>query len=207
MNAEKNRSEIIKTIPAVIAADSKTAAIALAASRRLNEMYAATETSNFYANIDLLSEDILDTMARDMNLSWWDIGYNIDIKRKLMKQAGAIQKREGTEWAVETVVKAVFGNSAEVRYWYDDKTIPTNRFVVILENAARVSDSQIKKAVSRVKRATMIFDGTAQRVEVRAGQACEMAEVTVKIISGVAVWNGEYNFDATIAFDSEAAYG
>ena len=162
--------------------------------------------TSFYTNIDVLPEAVLDAMADGMGLSWWDTDYGLEAKRKLMKKAGAIQKREGTHWAVEEVLKAVVDESAKVHYWYDDMTIPKMRFMVTFSPEVEISEEEIKKIVERVRRAGMTFEGVAAAAQVLLPEIKETLVTEISDINGAAVWNGEFNMDGEIYFDSEAEF-
>lgn len=68
--------------------------------------------------IDKLTEAELDQLATDKNISWYDYGANITVKRGLIKNAKLVFNRLATVWAVESVMNDYLPNS-ELIEWFD----------------------------------------------------------------------------------------
>lgn len=108
--------------------------------------------ANIAYSLDSYPEDILDELALEKNIFWYDANASIQIKRNLIRNAEKVFKYLGTDYAVEEVIKDYFGDG-EIQQWYDYGGQPFH-FKVITSNP-KVNDVlalQFSKAVNRVKR-------------------------------------------------------
>ena len=117
-----------------------------------------------YAFVDGAPEYILDLMAVELNVWYYDRSYDIDVKRNLIKNAFQVAIKNGTTWAVERVLDAVYGSIGAIKEWYEYNGTP-NHFRIDLDALGITSDSlkadQISTLVSlidKVKRKTARLD-------------------------------------------------
>lgn len=68
--------------------------------------------------IDNLSEQVLDVLAYDLHIDWYDCNYPADIKRAIIKSSIHVHKKMGTKYAVETALRAVH-KDAGVSEWFE----------------------------------------------------------------------------------------
>ena len=90
--------------------DPKVEALAYAVreeKRRIMDSAAKTRTM---AMPDDLPESILDTLAVELRTPAYDETFPIETKRKLIKGTLAFYARLGTPWAVNWVIRTIFGN-------------------------------------------------------------------------------------------------
>ena len=101
--------------------------------------------------IDSLSEDILDMLAWQMHVDFYDATLNTEVKRSLIKNAYRIHKFKGTPAAVEELISTVF-DSGEVVEWFDYGGDPY-KFRVITANESVTVDKaeQFVRALNSVK--------------------------------------------------------
>lgn len=71
-----------------------------------------------YAVVDDLSENILDLIAIEFRTQYYDENFDIEVKRNLIKNTLNWYIRLGTPYAVEELVKTIFGEG-EVEEWFD----------------------------------------------------------------------------------------
>lgn len=75
------------------------------------------KVSNF-VNIDDLPEGLLDYLAYQRHVDFYEFDLPIEQKRELIKNSIAWHRKKGTPWAVEKVASIVFP-SADVVEWFD----------------------------------------------------------------------------------------
>lgn len=85
------------------------------AVRRLLAYEKCAMVQNF---IDSLPEQILDVLAHDLHIDWYDYGYPADIKRAVIKSSIRVHQKLGTKYAVETALRAVHKGAA-VSEWFE----------------------------------------------------------------------------------------
>lgn len=70
-----------------------------------------------YANIDAASEKLLDELAWQFHLDYYDSTADISVKKNLIKSAILIHKNKGTPFAVKKLIIDVFGYG-ELLEWF-----------------------------------------------------------------------------------------
>lgn len=73
---------------------------------------------SIYPRIDELPEALLDILARDFKVDWWDADCSLEQKRRLLKSSWRVHKKLGTKAAVETAASAVYPY-ARVQEWFE----------------------------------------------------------------------------------------
>lgn len=72
---------------------------------------------SIYSRIDELREDLLDILAHDFKVDWWDPNYNLEEKRRVFKSSWYVHKHMGTKAAVVTAVSAIYPET-KVEEWF-----------------------------------------------------------------------------------------
>lgn len=70
------------------------------------------------ANIDGLSEDVLDLMAAELRTQYYDQTLDVEKKRELVKNTLRWHAHTGTATSMEQMASVVFGEDAGVEEWY-----------------------------------------------------------------------------------------
>ena len=106
------------TFPPVLRNDSDFDGAARAIALKLEENISLSEYALVYSRIDGLSETVLDTLAYDFNIGWYDYSYSIEEKRRIIREAFKIFRFIGTKYAVETALRSIYP-VAYVREWFE----------------------------------------------------------------------------------------
>ena len=97
--------------PKMIALAKGFAAEALKVSGHLNDVL-------IYSRFDELPEALVDILAYDMHVDWYDYDMPLKVKREVVKNSVRVHKRMGTKYAVETALGSVWPES-EVEEWFE----------------------------------------------------------------------------------------
>lgn len=111
------KENLLVTLPAVLANDENMAALAQAVADVLASRTNEIGYVSIYAAIDTLSEELLDILAYDFKVDWWDHSYSVEQKRKTLKDSFWVHKHLGTKYAVQTAISAIYPNAA-VEEWF-----------------------------------------------------------------------------------------
>jgi phage tail P2-like protein len=132
--------------------DRTTIAMCAALTPQLQQIAQETKLALLYSRIDTLPEMILDELAWQMKLDWYDTMADLEIKKQLVKTAPIIKACLGTPFAVEEVIKIYFGDGY-TQEWYEYGGEPF-MFKVITTNSAVTGDlaDQFIKVLNAVKR-------------------------------------------------------
>lgn len=115
MNSLKQALQLLpyslKTDPVVVAM-YETVAI------QLQEAYEDAHALADVKKVDQLPESMLDLIAYEKHVDFYDNQLSIVQKRKLIKSSISWHRKKGTRWAVERVVSIVYPN-AKIQEWFE----------------------------------------------------------------------------------------
>jgi len=93
-------ANLLAQLPRVLAEDENTDALGAAAAEVLAAQQADIALASIYARIDELPEGLLDILAYDFKVDWYDYDASLDIKRATIKDCFFIHRTRGTKAAV-----------------------------------------------------------------------------------------------------------
>lgn len=138
--------------------DETTRALCAALTKQLLELSGEIVKCLIYARISELDVTILDELATQMRVDWYDSTAPVEIKRQLVKNAIKVHKYRGTPYAIEQVVQDCFGDGF-VEEWFDYGGEPYH-FRVVTSNPAVTGEqaTQFAQAVETVKNIRSVLD-------------------------------------------------
>lgn len=147
-------------LPPVMQKDPKIKALAKAMADQLLQVSGIIDNVLIYSRIDELPEALVDILAYDMHIDWYDYSYPIETKRDLLKNSVKVHKRMGTVYAVEKALGAVHPEST-VEEWFDYGGEPHHFRIVCDTTHSRIAASyrDIVNAVNMYKRLSSQIDG------------------------------------------------
>lgn len=140
-------------LPTALSHDPKMVTLAKAIAGQLLEVSGHINDVLIYSNFDQLPEALVDILAYDMHVDWYDYSYPLSVKRDLVKNSVRVHKRMGTKFAVETALGGLWPDS-EVEEWFEYGGTPHHFRVVcdVTENRITASYGQIINTVQMYKR-------------------------------------------------------
>lgn len=154
------KENLMETLPPALREDASVVAQAEATAEVLARRLAEIDRIRIFSNIDHLDEPLLDILARDLKVDWYDYNYPIAAKRAVIKSSVLVHKRLGTVYAVKSALGSVFPNS-EVEEWFNYGGEPF-RFQVVLNTSQSRAPAEffsIKRTVDYYKRFSAHMDG------------------------------------------------
>lgn len=112
------KKNLLLLLPSALVHDPSMMALAEASAGALEKRLAEIDRVRVIANIDGLDEDLLDILARDFKVDWWDGNYSLDEKRQTLKDSWRVHKTLGTKAAVETAISAIYPET-KVAEWFE----------------------------------------------------------------------------------------
>lgn len=110
---------LLRALPEVLRNDDNMLALATAVAAALSARTEEIAGLLIYTQIDQLPEDLLDILAYDFKVDWYDPTYmTLAEKRQTIKDSWYVHKHLGTKGAVERALSAVYG-SAKVVEWFE----------------------------------------------------------------------------------------
>lgn len=107
-----------RILPSSISGDATVKDIVQAISGRLAQLGEQAELVLILPRLKKLSEEIVDELAWQYHVDFYDVSADITKKRELVRKAIARHRYKGTPAAVEEVCSAAF-DTAEVLEWYE----------------------------------------------------------------------------------------
>lgn len=108
---------MLHALPDVLKNDSGTAALASCTAAALAERKAEIDSLILYARMDELPEPLLDLLAQDFKVDWWDGDYSLEEKRQTLRDSWHVHRTLGTKAAVETALSAIYPNTKVIEWW------------------------------------------------------------------------------------------
>lgn len=172
MNSEYGitRENLMFTFPRAIAEDKSLYTLGDEAAQLFVIRKRETDIPRIFPAIDRLDEAVLDILAYDLKVDWYDYDYPIQAKRELIKNSVLAHKRLGTVYAVKSVLNSLYPNS-ELEEWFTyDGTPGCFRLNVNVSNSAEdgavivYSTEEILRRIATVKRLSAHLEGVSYMV-------------------------------------------
>ncbi|NCE63013.1 phage tail protein I [Pseudoflavonifractor sp. 524-17] len=112
------KENLLLLMPPALTHDKSIMALAEADAEALVARLAEIDRVRIISNIDALEDAVLDILARDFKVDWWDADYSVEEKRRTLKDSWRVHKTLGTKAAVETALSAIYPN-AKVTEWFE----------------------------------------------------------------------------------------
>lgn len=102
------KENLMLIVPPALTHDPAMMARAAADAEALEARLAEIDRVRIISNIDGLDEDVLDILAHDFKVDWWDPNYSLEEKRRTIKDSWRVHKTLGTKAAIETALRAIY---------------------------------------------------------------------------------------------------
>jgi len=118
MNKGITKENLLLVVPPALTHDPSMMALAAVDAEALAARPAEIDRARVIPNIDGLDEAVLDILARDFKVDWWDADYTLEEKRRTLKSSWRVHRTLGTKAAVETAIRAIYPGSC-VEEWFE----------------------------------------------------------------------------------------
>ena len=140
---------LLSHFPLVLTDDERLEAIAQVVAEQLVQRASEAKLGVLYANIDILPEVVLDILAYDFKVDWWDTSYSLEEKRKTLKDSWQVHRMMGTKAAVEMGISSIYP-STKVEEWFEYDGDPYYFRLRINAAGLRTDTERHEKVLNRV---------------------------------------------------------
>lgn len=112
------KENLMRTFPAVLDQDEGMNPLGQMIADALSKLMTKADLVKIYSRIDELDETVLDTLAKDFDVVWYDYNYSLETKRALIKDSFYVHRRLGTKGALDRALSDIFPNST-VWEWFE----------------------------------------------------------------------------------------
>lgn len=163
-------------IPPSISNDDQVQTIATAVTPQLQEVSQSIRECIILARLDELQEEVVDLLAWQYHVDFYDADLSITQKRNLVRTSIDAHRHKGTPYAVELVVKSILGD-AVVQEWFEYSGQPYYfRVIKISGQVTAEMYPKLKKAIDTVKNTRSWLEGISLHREVSSGIFLGMAQ-------------------------------
>ena len=150
--------ELEKLLPLFMRQQVDNRAMARALDETIREMGEKAALCSDWGVIDELPEEILDALAWELDIEWYNRAASIDVKRALVKNSDIVHAHNGTKAAVAQVVADYYGES-EVQEWFEYGGEPGHFKVFVASGDAQITiPTEFLELLDKVKRQSAILD-------------------------------------------------
>ena len=112
------KSSLMQIYPSVLDKDKQFNALGQTVAEALGAAFLNTKQTKIYTRISELDEGVLDILAKDFNISWYDYDYRLETKRRVVAAAFSVHRHLGTVGAMRTAISAIWPNSS-LEEWFE----------------------------------------------------------------------------------------
>lgn len=168
---------LLLTLPAVLCDDPDMLAIATVIAQEGEDYDGQIDGLLIYPDIDNLPEELLDILAKDFKVDWWDPNLTLEGKRAVFKNHWYVHKRLGTKGAVRAAISAIYENT-QVQEWFEYGGRPYHFKLLVDAQYQGVDQQMHQRVIDRInfyKRGSAVLDA----VEYTGGTAAVMSYAAI----------------------------
>lgn len=140
-------------LPGALRHDIKMIALARTLTEKLLAVSGSMDSVLIYSRFEELPEDLVDILAYDMHVDWYNYNYPLWIKQDIVKNSVRVHKRMGTKYAVETVINSLHPQSRLEEWFEYGGNHHCFRIVINADNREHEIDiDKIVKSINMYKR-------------------------------------------------------
>lgn len=140
---------LLRTLPDALRNDENMKALGQAIADKLATRPSEIASLSIYARIDELPEALLDILAYDFKVDWWDPNFTLAEKRQTLKSSWNVRRRLGTPYAVEKALSAIYPDS-QVKEWFEYAGAPYHFKLLIPVDQSILDPTKHAKVLSLV---------------------------------------------------------
>lgn len=162
----------LNSLPYVLQRDTGVDALATGIAQALEERAAEIQSILLYPVIDQLPEELLDILAHDFKVDWYNYDYPLEAKRNTIKTHWYVHRHLGTIGAVRVAIQAIYPRSSVEEWWQDGYDGEPYHFRIALEAGypiIPVANTDILDAVKIYKSLRSWLDDIIYRTTVIVG--------------------------------------
>ena len=141
---------LLRTLPDVLQNDEDMLALATAISHELAAQKDEIDNIRIYTRIDELPEELLDILAFDFKVDWWDPDYTLEQKRQTLKDSWDVHRSLGTKGAVVRAISAIYTDTT-VAEWFEYGGPPFHFMLNIDATYEHVEPAKHQRVLSRLE--------------------------------------------------------
>lgn len=148
MNSTISKDKLMQTAPVVLVNDKAMNPLVNGLAEALSKLTGKCLTPIIYTRIDELPEDLLDILAKDFKVEWYDYNWGIEAKRNTIKDSFYVHRHLGTVGSVKRALSDVWPPST-IEEWFEYGGQPFY-FRAILDASDNVEPIRVDRALNAI---------------------------------------------------------
>ena len=111
-------ARLVDAVPRVVAGQDWVRALSEAVGVLHERTLRYIDDSQIYTSLDTATEPVLDALAINWKVDWYDTGYSVDQKRRIIKTALTVRRLMGTVGAVKLQADAIYPGTM-LEEWFE----------------------------------------------------------------------------------------
>lgn len=145
-----NATSLLSVFPEAMAKDKTQLALAQTTAEELEALFNDNDFMTLYARIDELDEPLLDILAYDFKVDWWNENYSLEEKRETFKNSWKVHRKKGTPKAVDLSISSIY-EKATIQEWFEYEGEPFHFKVNIDAGDALTNYEKLQKVAAGVR--------------------------------------------------------
>lgn len=186
MSNSITKENVLRTFPEPLQRSAAISALGEVMADYLGAVASEASLCALYTQIDELPDGVLDILAYDFKIDWWDAGLTVAQKRRIFKNSFFVHRHLGTAQSVSEALEAMYPGSS-VQEWFDYDGDPYRfklRVNVTDGTVSSAGHAKILKSVDMYKSARSVLEGVEYfihkedlaRLTMYAGVGLQMAK-------------------------------
>lgn len=144
------KENLVATLPSALREDPAVVALAETLAELLAARPEEIGRMLIYPAIETLDEGLLDILAYDFKVDWWDPEYSLEEKRRTLKDSWSVHRMLGTKAAVELAISSIYPG-ARVIEWFEYDGAPYHFKLKINVATEDTSSERHRRVLERVR--------------------------------------------------------
>ena len=144
------KENLLFALPAALREDPTVLALAETAAEFLSGRPEEIDRLRIYPEVGRLGEPLLDILAHDFKVDWWDADYSLEEKRRTLAGSWRVHKLLGTKAAVETAISAIYPET-KVREWFEYGGKPYHFRIYVNVSNEGLDKARLRQVLDRVQ--------------------------------------------------------
>lgn len=149
---------LLQVAPYVLTGDATMNPLTEVLAESLSKLSLNTLLPIIYSRIDQLPEDMLDLLAKDFKVEWYNYNQSVSVKRAVIKDSFYVHRHLGTVGAVKRAISDVW-DAFSLEEWFDYGGDPYHFRVAVADNDFTISKrEEARKLINATKNVRSTLD-------------------------------------------------
>ena len=170
-NQVLNSDSLMETLPSVLKKDTGMNRLAQTTAFGIEKVLVDLINSGIYYRLGELDDDLLDVLAEDLGIYWYNYDYKLETKRRIVAAAFYVHRHMGTKGALVEALSSIWPNST-IEEWFEYGGDPFS-FRAVVEASEHDSEQihieQLQKTINLYKNARSWLEAGAITIRVTFG--------------------------------------